>query len=469
LSSIKPRTATADLIIAGGTVYTSEGPREVDVHVSGGVITNVGENRPRSSSARIVDARGAYVLPGAIDVHVHSRDPGFPEKEDFGTLTAAAAAGGVTTVIDMPNTVPAVDAAGVLEAKSALARRKARVDFGLWGLIRSTSTEEQLHALAQAGAIGFKAYLGYAFNLARKQVLYSPEMDDGDLEAPPDYGTLLRLAPAVARLGLPLVIHAEDPGILAAFRRPLETYDELLASRPPEAEAVAISAAAAIARSTGAHVHVAHLSSAAGLMAAETAMRAGSPLSLETCPQYLLLSDQDFSRLGTVMKMFPPVRAASDRAALVDGLARGVIAVVATDHAPHADGDKNKPLEEAAAGSPGVQTLYLSCLELAKQLGDVWRAPRWVSEGPAALVGLRESKGSIAPGFDADLVIVDPKRATMLRPALMRSRQRHGALDGMEPGFSVKEVYVRGELVASNGVTRGRASGRMVRPSRAGH
>lgn len=465
----KPRNTSAELAIVGGTVHTLEGPRKVDVHVSGGVITSVGENLPRSPGARIVDARGMYVLPGAIDAHVHSRDPGFPEKEDFGTMTAAAAAGGVTTVIDMPNTVPAVDAAGVLEAKAALARRKARVDFGLWGLIRSSSTAEQLEGLAQAGAIGFKAYLGYAFSLARKQVLYSPDLGNADLEAPPDYGTLLRLAPAVAHLGLPLVIHAEDPAILAAFRRPLDSYDELLASRPPEAEAVAISAAASIALTTGVHVHVAHLSSAAGLRAAETAIKAGSPMSLETGPQYLLLSDQDFTTLGTAMKMFPPVRTAGDRAALVDGLSRGVIGVVATDHAPHTDGDKAMPLDQAAAGSPGVQSLYLSCLELAKRLGDVWLAPRWVSEGPAVLVGLQESKGAIAPGFDADLVVVDPNRSTVLRPAIMRSRQRHGALNGLEAGFSVREVYVRGELVASDGATRGRASGRMVRPAGGGH
>jgi allantoinase len=467
-SLTKPAPADGALLIAGGTVYTPDGPREVDVHVSDGVITALDDKRLGSSAGRVVDARGMYVLPGAIDIHVHSRDPGFPEKEDFGTMTAAAAAGGVTTVIDMPNTVPAVDAAGVLEAKSALARRKARVDFGLWGLIRSSSTPEQLEGLAQAGAFGFKAYLGYAFSLSRKQVLYSVNLGDPDLEAPPDYGTLLRLAPVVARLGLPLVIHAEDPGILAAFRRPLDTYDELLASRPPEAEAVAISAGAAIATSTGVHVHVAHLSSAAGLAAAEMSMKAGSPLSLETGPQYLLLCDKDFSTLGTAMKMFPPVRTAMDRAALVDGLARGVISVVATDHAPHTDGDKAGPLDQAAAGSPGVQTLYLSCLELAKRLGDVWQAPRWVSESPAAVAGL-QNKGSIAPGFDADLAIVDPNRTTLFRPAIMRSRQRHGALDRLEPSFAIKEVYVRGELVASNGVIRGRASGRMVRPSRGVH
>jgi dihydroorotase len=405
-----------------------------------------------------------YVLPGAIDVHVHSRDPGFPEKEDFGTLTSAAAAGGVTTIIDMPNTVPGVDSGGVLEAKAALARSKARVDFGLWGLIRSSSTAEQLEGLAQAGAIGFKAYLGYAFSLERKQILYSPDSDDPDLEAPPDYGTLLRLAPELATLGLPLVIHAEDPGILAAFRRPLDSYADLLASRPPEAEAVAISAAAAITDSFGARLHIAHLSSAVGLMAAEAAIRDGSRLSLETCPQYLWLSDQDFERLGTSMKMYPPVRTAVDRDALVDALARDVIRIVATDHAPHTDADKAKSLDQAAAGSPGVQTLYLSCLELAKRLGDVWKAPKWVAEGPAGLAGLHESKGQISPGFDADLVIVDPRRSTVVRPALMRSRQKHSALEGLECSFSIAEVYVRGRLVMRGGRKVGGAIGRMVAP-----
>ena len=455
---------TDNLVISGGTVYTPEGPREVDVQVSGGVITGVGGSGTTPRGSRVVDARGMYVLPGAIDVHVHSRDPGFPEKEDFGTLTAAAAFGGVTTVVDMPNTVPGVDAAGVLEAKAALAHSKAWVDFGLWGLVRSSSTAEQLEGLAKAGAVGFKAYLGYAFSLGRKQVLYTPDIEDHDLEAPPDYGTLLRLAPVIAELGLPLVIHAEDPGILAAFSRPLETYGDLLASRPPEAEAVAISAAAAIADSFGARLHVAHLSSALGLQVAEAAFRDGSRLSVETCPQYLLLSDQDFARVGNAMKMLPPVRTVGDREALVDGLARGAISIVATDHAPHTDAEKAKPLDQAPAGSPGVQTLYLSCLELAKRMGDVWKAPGWVSEGPAALAGLRESKGRIAPGFDADLVVVDPERTTVVRPQMMRSRQRHSALEGLVSSFAIVEVYVRGRAVARQGRMVGVPGGRMVRP-----
>ena len=443
-----------ELLIRGGTVYTNDGPRVADVLINDGVITRV---EPQlQSSGQTVDARGKYVMPGAIDVHVHSRDPGFPEKEDFGTLTAAAAVGGVTVVLDMPNTVPAVDSAGVLEAKAALARSRALVDFGLWGLIHWSSTPERLEGLAAAGAIGFKAYLAYSFSLSRKQIISSLDGGDPDVEPPADYGTLARLAPTIANLGLPLAIHAEDPAILSAFRRPLLTYEDLLESRPPEAEAVAISAAAAVARDAGIHLHVAHLSSALGLKAAEDAIQNGTSLSLETCPQYLLLTNRDFERVGAAMKVLPPVRTEADREALVDGMRRGVIGIVSTDHAPHTDQEKSRELEEAPAGSPGVQTLYLSCLQIASDLGDVWLAPRWVSSAPAAFAGLEGSKGSIAPGFDADIVIVDPNARTQVREDAMRSRQRRGALDGREFDFSIEQVYVRGEVAGD------RARGRMV-------
>jgi dihydroorotase (multifunctional complex type) len=443
-----------ELLFRGGTVCTPEGPAEVDVTVSDGVITEI----DGKSNGKVVDVSGKWLLPGAIDVHVHSRDPGFPDKEDFGTLTAAAAAGGVTTVIDMPNTVPAVDSAGVLEAKAALARSRARVDFGLWSLVRSSSTPEQLHELAAAGAIGFKAYLGYGFSLSRKQVLYALESADEDLEAPPDYGTLARLAPTFAELGLPVVIHAEDSGVLNTFARPFDSYADVLAARPAEAESVAISAAATVARQAGFHLHVAHLSSALGLSAAQEALAAGTRITIETSPQFLWLTDADYPRLGTAMKMNPPVKTLADQLALRDGLRREVISVVATDHAPHTDAEKSQDLEHAPPGTPGVQTLYLSCLELAKLMGDPWLAPKWVSEGSAALAGLGDSKGRIAPGFDADLVIVDPKKSTTFGPRGMRSRQKHGALEGMKASFAIDSVYLRGARIGA------KAAGRMVRP-----
>jgi len=447
-----------DLLFKGGTVYTPQGPKQADVQVSDGVITRVEQRL--AAQAQVVDVSGMYVLPGGVDVHVHSRDPGFPEKEDFASLTSAAAAGGVTVVLDMPNTVPAVDTAGMLESKAAMAHSKARVDFGLWGLIRSSTTSGQLEEMAAAGAIGFKAYLAYSFSISRKQVLYSPGSEDPDLEPPADYGTLARLAPAVAHLGLPLAIHAEDPTVLAAFRRPILSYEDLLLSRPPDAEAVAVSAAAAVARESGVHLHIAHLSSALGLQAAEDAMRIGTTMTLETCPQFLLLTADDFDRIGPAMKMLPPIRTSADREALIGGLRRGAISIVSTDHAPHSDEEKSLPFEDVPAGSPGVQTLYLSCLQIAKDLGDVWLAPRWVSEAPARLVGLEESKGALAPGFDADIVIVDPNAKTRVRADHMRSQQRHGALEGMTFDFAIRDVYLRGESVAHGA----KARGRMVRP-----
>ncbi|HXC76655.1 MAG TPA: dihydroorotase family protein, partial [Candidatus Acidoferrum sp.] len=212
-------------------------------------------------------------------------------------------------------------------------------------------------------------------------------------------------------------------------------------------------------------LHIAHLSSALGLRAAEAALRDGSRLTLETCPQYLWRSDADFAKLGNSMKVYPPVRTAADRQALIDGVDQGVIGIVATDHAPHTDAEKATSLHDAAAGSPGVQTLYLSCLELAKNLGDVWKAPKWVSEAPAALIGLQESKGRISPGFDADVAIVDPRRSTNFRPALMRSKQSHGAMEGLDSSFSIVEVYVRGRLVVKTGRSIGGPVGRMVKPS----
>ncbi|MFI5283140.1 MAG: dihydroorotase family protein [Candidatus Dormibacterales bacterium] len=460
MTEARPRSRS--LLVRGGTVYTPQGPRVADVYAVDGAVTMVEPGVAAAADAVVRDATGLYVLPGAIDVHVHSRDPGFPDKEDFGSLTAAAAAGGVTTVLDMPNTVPAVDSAGVLEAKSALARAKARVDFGLWGMIRSTTTKDQLWGMAEAGAVGFKAYLGYSYSLSRKQVTHALARGDPDLEAPPDYGTLARLAPVIARLGLPLAIHAEDPSVLAAFHRPLSSYVDVLESRPAVAEAVAVAAAAAVARSSGVRLHVAHLSSEMGLRAAEDAIRGGASLSLETTPSYLWLTELDYGRLGNSIKMLPPVRTPADQQALTNALASGAITIVATDHAPHTDREKAGSLQDAPPGSPGVQTLYLSCLELAKRMGDVWQAPRWVCEGPAELAGLQQSKGAIAPGYDADLVIVDPNRKTAVRPSAMRSRQRHGALEGKEFGFAIAEVFLRGESLSRARAPRGR----MVRPWR---
>ena len=437
------------MIVAGGAVYTPEGMREVDVHVRGGRVERLEPWTHPRAAPEVVDATGLWVLPGAIDAHVHGRDPGFPEKEDFGSLTAAAAAGGVTTVLDMPNTLPGVADAPALETKRAAIAGKAAVDYGLWGLLRSSSTAEQVRDLAAAGAIGFKAYLGYSVQRSTGQVLYTPGGLDPDLEPPASYGTIARLAAALAESAVPVAAHAEDPSVLLSSSARVETYADLLGTRPAIGEAVAVAAMGALAANLGLRIHIVHLSSQAGLEAALAGRAAGAHLTLETCPQYLWLTEADYARLGTVMKMYPLIKTVDDREALRAALLRGDIDNVGTDHAPHTDEEKLRhPLAEAHAGSPGVQTLLLSCLELARQNGEALAAVPWVTEHPARIFGLYPRKGTIQPGSDADLVLVDPNRRTQVKADAMLSRQRRGVLEGQEFGFVIRAVYLRGEAAA---------------------
>jgi dihydroorotase len=443
------------LVVAGGDVFSGAGRRRLDVVIEDGLVAAL-LPPGGSHSCEVVDARGLWVLPGAIDVHVHGRDPGFPEKEDFGTLTAAAAGGGVTTVLDMPNTVPAVDTREFVEAKVARVRPKAAVDFGLYGLLRSSSTPGQLHEMAEAGVVAFKAYLGYALRRSTRRVLYSPGALEPDLEPPPDYDTVRRLALDLP--ALPLAAHCEDPALLLAAARPVERYADLLAARPAEAEATAIEAMAAALTASRATLHVAHLASAAGLEKVAGLKAAGATLTAETCPQYLWLTAGDGERRGARIKSFPLVRAAGDRAVLRRALLEGVIDVVATDHAPHTDAEKDGlPLADAAAGGPGVQWLLPSTLALAAGAGRPELAVRWLSENPARIFRL-PGKGRLEPGYDADLALVDPAGETVPGPATALSRQRHSGLDGLQFPFAVRRTLLRGaEPIAG--------AGRFLRPT----
>lgn len=446
----------------GGLVFTPAGREEVDVLVRDGRIAAVG---PDLRADEEVDAAGLWVLPGAIDAHVHSRDPGLVAKEDWTTLTEAAAAGGVTTVVDMPNTVPAADEGRLLAEKAAVAEAKAVVDFALWGLIRAGTTVPMLYELARAGAIGYKAFLGYAYRRSARAVTYTAQLDDPDLEPPPDYGTLARLAPELARIRLPLAAHGEDAGVLRALAGEVTDYADVQQARPAVAEAIAVAALAEIAAEFGLRLHIVHLSSAAGLRAAEAARFKGVDLSIETAPQYLFLTGSDAERLGNALRMNPPVREEADRAALREALVEGDIDIVATDHAPHTDDEKFAvPLGACHPGGPGVQTLLLSVLELGRDLG-LERAHELVSANPAYRLGLYPRKGAVVAGADADLVLVDPGGETTVTAEAMRSKQKHGVFEGMRFGFAVKAVYSRGELVAAGGEVLGKPGrGRFLRP-----
>ncbi len=376
----------------------------------------------------------------------------------------------MTTVLDMPNTVPAVDSAEVFQAKAERAASRALVDFGLWGLLRSSSTPEGLSALVEAGAVGLKAYLGYAYRRSRQAVTYTPDLDDADLEAPPGYGTIAMLAPALAGMRAVLAVHAEDPELLRFCARPLREYADVLAARPAVAEAIAIAAVGVIAAVDHLRLHLVHVSSVEGLAAAEAARIAGADVSIETCPQYLWATADDYGRLGNALRMNPPVRGAADRDALRRAVVARDIDIIATDHAPHTDDEKFEvDLDRSHPGSPGVQTLLLSTLQLSHDLGARDRLIRAVTANVAERFGLSDRKGVIAPGADADLVLVDPAGRTVATPESMLSRQKHGVLEGMAFDYAIRQVYSRGELIVDEGkVVAEPGRGRLVkaRPGR---
>lgn len=418
----------------------------------------------------MIDCRGLWVLPGAIDAHVHSRDPGFPEKEDWTTLTSAAAVGGVTTVLDMPNTVPAVDSPDVFADKARIAGSRALVDFGLWGLVRSSSTPEAIAGLLGAGAVGLKAFLGYAYHRGRRAVTYTVILDDPELEAPPGYDTIARLGPVLARHGALLAVHAEDPDLLRKRARHLAGYADVLLARPAEAEAVAIATTGRLAGAHGFRLHLVHVSSAEGLAAAMAARHhQGADVSIETCPQYLWATADDYGRVGNALRMNPPVRGRGDLGALRAALVEEELDTVGTDHAPHTDAEKFAvDLDHCHPGSPGVQTLLLSQLQLGRLLGATEQAVRAVTSNVAERFRLA-GKGAIRPGADADLVLVDPAGRTVATAESMLSRQRHGVLEGMAFDFAIGRVYSRGELVAEGGkVVAAPGRGRLVRPAASG-
>ena len=437
--------------IFGGRVYTPAGPRELDVLLEGDSIAAL----EPPSTAGDVDARGLWVLPGGIDAHVHSRDPGFPEKEDFGSLTEAATAGGITTVIDMPNTVPCVSDGDILLAKREAVAGKAQADFALWGILRHSSTEDDLRSLAAAGAAGIKAYLGYAVRKSSGEVLYTPAVVDPDLEPPASYGSIARLGETLAAMGLPFAAHAEDPSVLIASARRVETYADLLGARPDAAEAVAVAALGALARRFGLQLHIVHLASAAGVSAIRSI-----GATVEVTPNHLLLTEADFGRLGPVMKMYPLVRGRGDQLALRSALEEGLIATLGSDHAPHTDYEKlHLPLAQAHAGSPGVQSLYLAALQIA----GPERAVELLAENPAQIFGLSR-KGRIEPGLDADLVLVDPNARTEVSEEWQRSRQKHAALTGLFFDFAIRQVFLRGRPPAPGRGVFLRPGGARLRP-----
>jgi dihydroorotase len=430
-------TITADLVIRGGSVVSGDCVIDASIAIKDGVIICVGAQATMPSARETLDARGLHVLPGAIDVHVHFRDPGYPHKEDFASGTAAAAFGGVTTIFDMPNTIPPTGTPQELAAKHRIAAGKAHVDFGLYGLL-GEDTIEHVPALVDGGVIGFKLYMGNTF---------------GKIPSP-STGAMLEAFEVVAPTGKRVSLHAETNSIMerresrmrAAGRRDPLAH---IASRPAIVAVEAVSRAALLAEWTGARIHILHISSAEELHPLRAAKARGVDITGETCPHYLMLSTDDYARLGGVIRVNPPVREARNQEPLWAALADGTIDLIATDHAPHAPEEKTRnDIWTVDCGFPGVETqmpLMLSQADAGRfTLCDY---VRWSAANPAKIWGLYPRKGVIQPGSDADIAIVDLAREWSIEDARLQSRSKITPWNGRRVKGLPIHTLVRGRAV----------------------
>src|SRR5882757_5215794 len=427
---------TADLVIRSGLVVSPDSVMEASVAIKDGRVIAVGDDAIMPQATETLDARGLHVLPGAIDDHVHFRDPGYPHKEDFASGTAAAAFGGVTTVFDMPNTIPPTGTPEILADKLTMATGKAHVDFGLYALL-GEDTIEHVPELAKS-AIGFKLYMGNTFGKI----------------ASPSTGAMLEAFEVVAPTGKRVSLHAETNSIMERREtrmRQAGRIDPLahIASRPAVVAVEAVSRAAILAEWTGARIHILHMSSAEELRPLREAKARGVDITGETCPHYLLLSTDDYDRVPGVIAVNPPVREARNREPLWQALLDGSIDMVATDQAPHTPEEKTRnDIWTVDCGFPGVETqMPLMLNEVNAGRMSVCDYVRMSSYNPARIWGLFPRKGALQPGADADIAMVDLSRGHVIRDAKLQSRSRISPWDGRKIKGLPVHTLVRGRFV----------------------
>ena len=458
-----------DLVIRGGEVATTAGLVRAGVVIREGRIAGLVDEQISVHAAAEIDARGRLILPGLIDPHTHMREPGTEEREDWETGTAAAAAGGVTTILEMPVSTPPTSSLSGFHTKRAIAERKAIVDFALYGGA-GFSNLEQIPALAEAGAIGFKTFLHepYADRLAEFEGMFAT-----------DDGVLLDIFRAVARTGLPQCVHAENNAIIQRRVAELRRTGNVGAgahaeSRPVIAEVEAVQRTLLLAAEAGARLHLCHISSASAVrLAHDGRTRMRTPVTIETCPQYLFLNREDALKLGPYAKISPPIRAEEERAALWDLFANGIVDVIGTDHSPHTQLAKERgwvDIFDAPAGAPGLETMLpLLLTRINDGTLSIARLVAATAENVARIFGLYPQKGTVQVGSDADLVIVDMQQEATIDVQRMYTKQR--ATARLFDGWRVRGVpvltLVRGRVVMRDGVVVGQPGyGRLIRPVR---
>jgi allantoinase len=436
-------------------VVTPGGVVPAAIHVQAGKIAAVGAVDEVPSGVPVIDAGEAVVLPGLVDTHVHVNEPGRTDWEGFATATRAAAAGGVTTLVDMPlNSIPVTTTREGLRAKIEAARGRCRVDVGFWGGVVPGNSSEIAGLLAD-GVLGFKAFL------VPSGVDEFRHVGEADLR---------EALPELVRHRAVLLAHAELPGPIEAAARIWEekgadTYDRYLRSRPDAAEIEAIELLLRLGRELGARVHVVHLATAQALPALREARRAGLPVTVETCPHYLTFAAEEVPDGAVELKCAPPIRSRENRERLWAALGAGEIDLIASDHSPSPPERKRGGFRDAWGGIASLQLALPAVWTGARERGFSFAdVARWMSRNPARLARLG-TKGAVLPGFDADLVIWEPEASFRVDPERLHHRHKLTPYAGRTLQGVVRRTLVRGRTVYHDGDFPGPPAGELLKGS----
>lgn len=435
-----------NLIVRGKRVVTADGERAASIHIRGGVIDRISGFDDVSQATAIYEANDFAVMPGLVDTHIHINEPGRTDWEGFATATRAAAAGGVTTLIEMPlNSIPATTTVAAFQAKLSAAVGKLSVDTGFWGGVVPGNAPD-LPGLWEAGCFGFKCFL----------------IDSGVAEfASVGEANLREALPILAKIGAPLLAHSELPGPVAdaAKRLPCNAsptkHQTWLESRPRAAEDQAIDLLLRLGTEFGTHVHIVHLSSPATIPQIQKAKTVGRRLTVETCPHYLSFASEEIPDGATQFKCAPPIRESQAREMLWAGLRDGTLDMIVTDHSPCPPEMKRLDSGNFLDAWGGIASLQLSLPAVwteAKRRGfSLTHLARWLCEAPARLAGLDRQKGTIAPGRDADLVIWNPDAGFKVDPVQLHHRHKLTPYAGRDLMGIVEATFLRGKKIFERG------------------
>jgi allantoinase len=451
---------STDLIIRGGRVVLGETIAPAAIHASGGVITAITGFSETSPGARLIDAGDdCVVMAGLVDTHVHINEPGRTDWEGFETATRAAAAGGVTTLVDMPlNNIPATTTLRAFELKLAAAREKLWVDTGFWGGVVPGNVPE-LEPLFEAGVVGFKCFLIHS------GVDDFPNVTESDLRA---------AMTELARLDALLIVHAEMPAPVeaasdaqAASGADTRSYATFLQTRPKEAEDAAVALVIRLSRETGARVHIVHHSSSSALDMIRGAKSEGVQITLETCPHYLSIVAEEIPDGATEFKCCPPIRERENSEQLWGALDEGLIEMVVSDHSPCPAGMKCRDTGDFLAAWGGISSLQLRLpimwTEMQRRGYAIKRLAEWLASAPARLAGLDKRKGSLTVGSDADIIIWNPTAEFRVEPSALQHRHKLTPYAGRTLSGVVKQTFLRGQQIYDEGEFSSIPIGEMIK------